>query len=201
MKKGKIAVVILLTASLIFTSNVFADVEGCITGNCIDGHGEVINKYVRYTGDFKNGKKQGHGTLTLSNGSQYVGSFQNGKKHGVGTFVFADCSRYPGEWKNDKMNGYGTFMFADGEKYVGDWKEGMMHGHGVLYKTDGSRYVGMWKDNFMHGKGMVIFSDGRQQAGYWNFDRFVGIRKQDTNYNSLLLPVANKVNESGKTNI
>ena len=38
-----------------------------------------------YVGEFKAGKKHGHGTLTFPNGFKYVGEWKNGKMHGQGT--------------------------------------------------------------------------------------------------------------------
>ena len=41
-------------------------------------------------GDFKDGRKSGQGTLTLSSGNKYEGEFKDGKYHGQGTFTWSD---------------------------------------------------------------------------------------------------------------
>ena len=35
----------------------------------------------KYVGEFKNGKRHGHGTLTYSDGAKYVGEYKDGKQH------------------------------------------------------------------------------------------------------------------------
>ena len=63
------------------------------------------------------------GTLYLPFDKKYVGNFKNGKKHGHGTFTFTDGATYVGEFDNDKYNGKGTFTFANGLTYVGYFRD------------------------------------------------------------------------------
>jgi golgin subfamily B member 1 len=44
------------------------------------------NKWVSYSGEFRNNSMHGLGTLILSNGEKFLGSFAGGKVHGEGTF-------------------------------------------------------------------------------------------------------------------
>ena len=46
---------------------------------------EIGNYWVKYDGDFKNGMKDGQGTLTMINGERLVGSFANCKPVGAAT--------------------------------------------------------------------------------------------------------------------
>ena len=41
-------------------------------------------------GEWKNDKKNGHGTLTLVNGTKYVGEIKDNKRNGKGTFTSAN---------------------------------------------------------------------------------------------------------------
>ena len=48
----------------------------------------------KYVGEFKEGKKNGQGTLTSPDGRKYVGEFKDGKQHGQGTETFPHGSTY-----------------------------------------------------------------------------------------------------------
>ena len=55
--------------------------ESCIKGDCKNGYGTFVLTDLEYTGEFKNGKKNGHGTLTYKkDGSKYVGEWKNGNR-------------------------------------------------------------------------------------------------------------------------
>ena len=76
-----------------------------------------------YEGEYKNGKFDGKGSFTFSDGRRYEGQFQNGEKHGKGTFTFPDGRKYVGEWENGERNGQGTVTSTDGYRYVGEFRE------------------------------------------------------------------------------
>jgi hypothetical protein len=52
-------------------------------GTFTDGHGT-------YEGEFRNGKRHGHGTLTRPSGTRYTGEWKDGARHGHGTFIWSD---------------------------------------------------------------------------------------------------------------
>ena len=49
-----------------------------------------------------NGKREGQGTYTFSDGKKYTGSFKNGKMHGPGILTSSSGNTYEGKWKNGK---------------------------------------------------------------------------------------------------
>ena len=51
-----------------------------------------------YTGQWLNGKPDGHGKLVEPNGETYEGQFVDGYVQGFGKFNFADGAIYEGEW-------------------------------------------------------------------------------------------------------
>ena len=110
----------------------------------------IGNKKVqpKYEGEITNGKPNGQGTQTWSNGDKYVGEWKDGKKHGQGTLTSPYGEKYVGEWKDGEENGQGTYTFSDGSKYVGEFKFGKRNGQGTYTFYDGGKYVG----EFFNGK-------------------------------------------------
>jgi hypothetical protein len=80
----------------------------------------------KYVGEFKDGKRNGQGTLTLPNGEKYVGAFRDGVRHGQGTYTWPDGRKYVGEYKDGMYNGQGTEYSADGTiLQSGIWENGV----------------------------------------------------------------------------
>jgi hypothetical protein len=68
------------------------------------------------------------GTLQYSNGDIYEGEWKNGKRDGKGTIIYGNGEfkgdKYVGDWLNDIKNGEGIYYYAIGDKYYGEWKDG-----------------------------------------------------------------------------
>jgi len=86
-----------------------------------EGNDDNVGKY---EGEIENGKPNGQGTFTWSDGSKYVGEWKDGKMSGQGTKTWTNGDMYEGEFKDGKRNGQGTYTWSDGRKYVGEWKDG-----------------------------------------------------------------------------
>jgi len=86
-----------------------------------DGDEENDGKYV---GEIENGKPNGHGTLTSTDGDKYEGQWKDGEKYGQGTYIWSNGEKYEGEWKDGLIHGQGTYNWSYGKKYVGEWKNG-----------------------------------------------------------------------------
>ena len=72
-----------------------------------------------YAGDSNTaGEREGHGTLTDTDGESYVGAWKAGKREGQGTLTDTYGSVYVGAWKAGKREGQGTLTSADGEVHV-----------------------------------------------------------------------------------
>jgi hypothetical protein len=56
--------------------------------------------------------------------TKYIGQFKDGKFDGLGTYTYSDGTKYIGEFKNDLPNGQGTYIYSDGTKYTGQLKDG-----------------------------------------------------------------------------
>lgn len=85
----------------------YGEVEGCIEGNCINGHGTYIY-------DEGNAK--------------YTGYFKDEMPHGQGVCQYSNREFYEGEWQEGSFNGYGTLYLSDGSPIQGYWKDGTFTG-------------------------------------------------------------------------
>ena len=87
------------------------------------------------------------GTLNYSDGSRYEGEYRDGKRHGHGTYTWADGNRYKGEWQEDRMHGQGTMTWHYGDQYEGEYRDGQRHGRGAYTWADGRRFEGEWQND------------------------------------------------------
>ena len=101
---------------------------------------EQLKKEFEYEGEYKDGLRDGRGTLTYADGRMYVGEFKDGLKHGQGTYTWANGDQYVGEFKDDIIYGQGTYTWANGAQYVGEFKEDNINGHGTYTWANGEKY-------------------------------------------------------------
>ncbi|CAE7666528.1 PIP5K4 [Symbiodinium pilosum] len=152
---------------------------------------------IKYTGQWKGDKRDGHGLQEWPDGARFDGQWRNGLAEGFGKFVHADGDVYEGQWRDDKANGEGVYHHADGSRYVGQWKDdqkegqameewadnsrfegqyraGKKHGHGTFTWPEGSSYEGEFQNNEIHGQGTYFWNDGRVYCGQWANNRMSG---------------------------
>ncbi len=158
-------------------TNEYSITGECISGDCQNGIGTAnITADSKYTGEWKNGLKDGQGTLTMisSNGDklEYEGQFKDDKMDGKGTLV-ASNGKYIGEWKDGKRNGQGTMLSSNGDKYIGEWKDDNMNGQGTATWANGSMYSGEWKDNSVTGYGTFTDINGVKSTGLFENGKLV----------------------------
>ena len=76
--------------------------------------------------------------MTFPDGRKYVGEWKNGKKNGHGTFTFPSGFRYVGEYKVGKM--WNVKKYNKDGKYVGEYKNGeVWNGICLLYTSPSPR--------------------------------------------------------------
>ena len=71
------------------------------------------------------------GTLTyLHSFYRYTGEWKDGKKNGQGSWFWGGAvpklegNKYVGEWKDDRKHGKGTYTYANGRVVEGTWVNG-----------------------------------------------------------------------------
>ena len=151
-----------------------------------------------YEGEYKNGKPNGHGSMTSNdNKTIYDGEWKNGKKEGIGKLIITDKYNYSGPFENDffsgtggvlcdnqgniydgdfdkgKFNGYGHYKMANGDTYIGEFKDGLFNGKGQYNDKDGNLFDGEFKNGKKEGRGMLIKSNGEKIEGMFSNDLFV----------------------------
>ncbi|XP_070812380.1 MORN repeat-containing protein 1 [Pituophis catenifer annectens] len=142
-----------------------------------NGYGRYIypNSFFKYEGQWKKGKKHGHGKLLLKDGSYYEGEFVDGEIVGHGLRYWASTGNtYSGQFLFGELHGHGVFHYGNGCRYEGEFSYGMREGHGSLTEKDGETYQGSFHDNKKHGGGKMTFPNGDKFVGDWILDQRQG---------------------------
>ncbi|XP_054955100.1 MORN repeat-containing protein 1 isoform X13 [Pan paniscus] len=142
-----------------------------------DGYGVYVypNSFFRYEGEWKAGRKHGHGKLLFKDGSYYEGAFVDGEIMGEGRRHWAGSGdTFSGQFVLGEPQGYGVMEYKAGGCYEGEVSHGMREGHGFLVDRDGQVYQGSFHDNKRHGPGQMLFQNGDKYDGDWVRDRRQG---------------------------
>jgi hypothetical protein len=113
------------------------------------------------------GKREGPGKMTYSNGDIYDGNWHNDRRHGPGKMTYSAGGSYVGGFKEGKMSGTGKMEYANGELYYGDFKDSKREGSGIHTWPNGSAYKGNWKGDARNGKGTMIDDAQNRYTGTW----------------------------------
>ena len=126
------------------------------TGQCKNGKADGVGSLQwfynkrpegRYDGDYAQGKMHGHGTYAMDDGSRYIGEYQHNLRNGRGAYLWADGTRYEGDYQNNQMNGKGTIYWTDGSFYTGEFQQDNKFGFGKLSLTVDNPYIKAFADN------------------------------------------------------
>jgi len=127
------------------------------TGDFVDdkynGNGTLCGKNGEiFECEFKDGKPDGLGRVTLVNGDVYIGNFVKGKICDQVSIKYKNGESYDGYYKDNKKWGYGCFNFKNGDTYVGDFENDLFNGEGILTKSNGEIQKGIFKDGVFEKK-------------------------------------------------
>lgn len=129
-------------------------------------HDEDAKCFMCYSGEFKEGKKDGNGEFNFENGNIYTGSFLDDNMSGIGKMTYSSNDVYIGHWEDGKKNGHGIYVWSDDFAYVGDFKDSKMEGYGVCYNNLGEIvYSGDWKNSLIDGVGTYNWGNGKIYEG------------------------------------
>ncbi|KRX02753.1 hypothetical protein PPERSA_02243 [Pseudocohnilembus persalinus] len=152
----------------------YIKVDGSIyEGECqnfqANGQGTMqsLDQKYKYTGEWKNDKKQGQGTEIIQGVYEYKGQFENNQFSGQGVIKFDSGDKYTGDFKDGKITGQGNLLYSNGDKYFGEVKEGKKDGKGILILNDYGQYEGNFRDDKCNGQGIFIWPDGVIYNGNW----------------------------------
>ncbi|XP_029411724.1 MORN repeat-containing protein 1 isoform X6 [Nannospalax galili] len=142
-----------------------------------DGYGVYVypNSFFRYEGEWKGGKKHGHGKLLFKDGGYYEGEFVDGEITGEGYQHWAwSGNTYSGQFVLGEPQGHGIMKYKAGGHYEGEFSGGLREGQGFLEDQDGQVYQGSFHGNKKHGHGQMFFKNGDKYDGDWVRDQRQG---------------------------
>jgi len=128
-----------------------------------------------YSGEWKEGKKNGQGEFLSLSGNSYKGSWKNDLRDGNGVFELSDGSKFSGEWKEDKFTGRTNKLelvltrdkypessgLLNQSYYNGFVFEGFMDGEGVItFAKSGRRLNGKFREGRLHGSADITLQSG-----------------------------------------
>ena len=123
-------------------------------------HGAVVKLWQQggwYTGRVKNYGFEGNGTFIWNNGRKYVGEFRDGKMNGKGIVTMGTRTLFEGIVRNNYYwTGFGEQRIRGGVGggyfYRGHIENGRFHGPGRLVWDNGTKFIGWWSENvFLYG--------------------------------------------------
>ncbi|GCA63667.1 hypothetical protein KIPB_011217, partial [Kipferlia bialata] len=89
--------------------------------------------------------------MQYGNGTVYTGEWKRGMRNGHGTVEYCNGTVYTGGWKEDKEYGFGTMTYENGDVCEGEWS-GFVEYQGTLTKEDGKVFKGFFLDGeLLHG--------------------------------------------------
>jgi hypothetical protein len=140
-----------------------------------EGYGEHITKKQKYAGFWKDGLKDGEGTLWLRATDKdpwvrvYKGGWKADLRHGRGCNWYANGDVYEGFFENGVRSAIGKLFLANGDRIEGQFRNDQVEGWATLYNQNGDWFEGRWVGNMREGPG-VWYYETRQQCyrGEWH---------------------------------
>lgn len=123
------------------------------------------NKLI-YSGNYKEGKKNGYGKLYQSGSLLYDGEFLNNLYQGNGKLFCGGKLWYDGQFVSSKMNGIGSlYSLVTGKMvYQGNFQNGVYEKTGKCFDDVTGRmiYDGEFSNGFYDGKGILYSKSGQK---------------------------------------
>ena len=125
-----------------------------------NGVGTLFDYGDKYTGDFKDDKYCGNGTLCGKNGEIYECEFKDGKPDGLGRVTLVNGDVYTGTFVQGKISGQVSIKYKNGESYNGYYENECKCGYGIFFANNGDSYEGDFLNNLYNGEGKLTKANG-----------------------------------------
>ena len=188
---------------------------GFANGNLTQGNGLItLPNGEIYFGSMNNSDLEGTAHYIWGNHSAYFGEWKAGKKHGHGLSIEARSGFKLGNFSENEFrsgeilqlhgdiyyggfangsSGQGVYAWNNGAVYMGEWVSGLMEGYGMLIRQNRSVERGLFRNNNLqsgeliqqysegktyigdilhysaHGSGLMLDSDGTIYSGNWQY--------------------------------
>ena len=140
-----------------------------------DGFGSLfLENEIKFMGHFSKNKTYGYGHLWKDDGDSYKGYWNNFEAEGWGIYKSSNGACYDGEWSGDLQHGFGIEQWPRGSTYFGNYEHGYKNGIGVLNFGNKAWYEGEFKNGIICGIGSFFFEDGRRYLGMWKNNKMNG---------------------------
>lgn len=93
---------------------------------------------------------------------EYDGEYSNGKREGHGILSLPDGTYYNGMWENDMRNGFGFAIDTLGNLRAGEWKDDKFQGERLTYTSD--RIYGIDISRYQHDIGKKHYAINWQKV-------------------------------------
>ena len=109
--------------------------EGVFHKGKLEGKGSEVKQFEKYTGEFQDGVRHGHGTILWNDNVEYCGEFKNGVMFGEGKVTYP-TKVFTGIFEGHEATG--EMLYADGSKFIGSITNLVEEGEGE-YEANGTK--------------------------------------------------------------
>lgn len=187
MFKIKIFILFCLSFFSILPQSQPESVKSCLTGNCKNGNGVLIDFYGNeYKGNFVNGNLEGYAEVKFKIQGTFSGIFKDSSIKGKAQWVDGDTGKILyGTWIEDgDCDDKGCKTWA---KFIPDSDvdcvfRGMFRGNRKVGKggytcVNGESFAGLYVNDFANGYGVLKYSDGTVFEGEFKNGHLISKKK------------------------
>lgn len=137
----------------------------------------VPQKVDKYNGDYRAGKRDGHGFAEFDNGDSYDGEWVNDERQGRGTYTHKALKAvYTGDIRHNLKHGRGQLTFRNGDVLYGEFVDNcLIDSHVTIDYHPTGHYEGLMKEGRRHGPGTMDYAEHFLYEGEWQDDRRSGL--------------------------
>jgi len=112
---------------------------------------------LNYTGDWRNGTRNGNGTTHFKDGAIYTGEYKTGLEHGSGFIHYPNGNTLDAEFIAGKIQGHGVFRYNNGDQREGFFRDNILDGQVIFTRINGETVIEKWVN------GKKVDDDGSEQ--------------------------------------